>query len=182
MLRRRHLEACKRLKVEPISQEAFDELWPRRVLFSQDFESAPGEYEWDGEIVTDNVPPGSKRALLGHTKDKKHFGRRVRVGIYWDNARAATHTWVTFKYHINKPLPIGVFVFDMNKSDNFRFRIAEPVVGKWTEATIKVADPRRRGKRIEPGDALDDVFIHAGKPGDEELKLYVDDVRLIGRD
>ena len=45
---------------------------------------------------------------------------------------------------------------------------------------IKVAGAPLR--RIRPGNALDDVFVHAGKPGDKELKLIVDDVRLIGLD
>ncbi len=182
MLRQRHLAACERLKVAPLAQDDWEELWPTRVLFRQDFEGEPGqEFDWTGDVVTDNVPPPGKRAVLGHTKNK-HFARRIRVGIYWDNARAATHTWVKFKYFINKPVPIGVFVFDMNQSDNFRFSIRRPVVNKWTEATIKVADPTRPGRQIRPGNALDDVFVHAGKPGDKELKLYVDDVQLIGRD
>ena len=181
MLRQRHLAACEALKVAPLTGEQWQGLWPKRVLFSQDFESDPGEFDWTGEIVTDNVPPPGKRAVLGHLKNK-YFARRIRVGIYWDNARAATHTWVKFKYFINKAVPIGVFVFDMNKSDNFRFTIRNPVVGKWTEVTLKVADPSRGGRQIQAGDALDDVFVHAGKPGDADLKLYVDDVQLIGLD
>ena len=180
MLRDRHLAACEKLKVQPLAQEAWDALWPKRMLFRQDFSGPAGqEYDWDGDVVQDNVPPGSKHALLGHTKDKA-FARRIRVGMYFDNARATTHTWVKFQYFINKPVPIGVFVFDMNKQDNFRFSIHEPVVGKWTEAVIKVASPGGRG--IQPGDSLDDVFIHAGKGGDTELKLYAANVELIGLD
>jgi len=179
MLRARHLEACKRLKVEPLSDEKWLALWPKRVLFSQDFEGAPGDFEWDGHIETKNTPPGSKRALAGKTGNK-YFARRTRTGIYFNNARAATHTWVSFKYFINKPVPIGVFVFDMNLGDNVRFRIPKPVVGKWTAVTIKVAGPPQR--RIRAGNALDDVFVHAGKVGDKELRLIVDDVKLIGLD
>ena len=180
MLRERHLAACEKLKVAPLAQEKWDALWPKRVLFRQDFSGpAGGAYDWDGDVVTDNVPPGIKHALLGHARDKS-FARRIRVGMYFDNARATTHTWVKFKYFINEPVPIGVFVFDMNKQDNFRFSIAEPVVGKWTESTIKVASPG--GKGIQPGDALDDVFIHAGKAGDAKLKLYAADVQLLGLD
>jgi len=120
MLRDRHLKACEALQVKPLSQEEWDGLWPKRVLFSQDFEAdSDRRFDWDGLIVTDNVPPGSRRAVQGDAKDK-YFARRVRVGIYRDNARA--------------------------------------------------------------GDALDDVFLFAGKPGDAALDLRVDDVVLIGLD
>ena len=186
MLRERHLKACEALGLEPLSQGKWDALWPRRVLFSQDFEGPPVKHaEWAGEIVTDNLPAGSKRALAGEAGNK-YFARRVRVGIYYDHARAATTTWVKFKYFINKNEPIGVFVFDLTQRDNWAGTIADPVVGKWTEATLNVTrDFRKKGAgsaKFRAGDALDDVFVHAGKPGDEELKLIVDDVQLIGLD
>jgi hypothetical protein len=60
------------------------------------------------------------------------------------------------------------------------------VVGKWTEVTLDVTrDFRKKGggrAKIKAGDALDDVFVFAGKPGDKELKLIVDDVKLVGLD
>ncbi len=186
MLRQRHLKACAATKVEPLAQAKWDALWPKRVLFSQDFEgpSRP-EADWEGTIVSDNTPKGSKRALAGKTGNK-YFARRIRVGMYYDNARAATTTWVKFKYFINKPLPVGVFVFDMTQSDNWAYTIDSPTVGKWTEVTLNVTELFRKkagGRaKIRGGDAIDDVFVHAGKPGDKELRLLVDDVQLIGLD
>ena len=185
MLRARHLQACERLKVKPLTDDEWAGLWPKRVLFAQDFESAPGDFEWDGEIEATNVPSGSKRALAGKGGNK-WFAQRTRTGIYFNNARAATTTWVSFRYFINEPVPIGVFVFDMNQSDNWSYTIDKPVVGKWTEVTLNVTrDFRKKGggnAKIRAGDALDDVFVHAGKPGDKLLKLIVDDVKLIGLD
>lgn len=186
MLRERHLRACEALGVQPLPQEPWDALWPKRVLFSQDFETdGDRRFDWDGRIVTDNVPPGSRRAVLGDAKDK-YSARRVRVGIYWDNARAATTTWLKFKYFINKPEPITVMVFDMAQSDNWEYRLAPPAVGQWTEATLNLTnDFRKKGggqAKVRAGDALDDVFILAGKPGDAQLQLLVDDVSLIGLD
>jgi len=35
---------------------------------------------------------------------------------------------------------------------------------------------------MAPGDALDDLFLGAGKPGDKDLPLLVDDVLLLGLD
>jgi len=32
------------------------------------------------------------------------------------------------------------------------------------------------------GDAIDDLFLGAGKPGDKEFQLLVDDVLLLGLD
>ena len=178
-LRERHVRACEVLKATPLSQKDWDALWPRRVLFAQDFEGPPTKaHDWDGRIVTDNVPTGSKRALAGRP-GKKHFASRTRTGIYYDNARAATTTWVAFHYFINKDTPIGVFVFSMTQGDNCRYAIAKPVVGKWTEATIQVGGG---DARIRSGEALDDIFVHAGKPGDNGLVLIVDNVRLIGLD
>ena len=185
MLRERHLKACEALKVQPLSEAQWRGLWPRRVLFSQDFEKPPGEYDWEGQVVTDNVPAGSRRALAALAA-KKHFARRIRVGIYWDNARAATTTWVKFKYFISRKVPLVVFVFDMAQGDNWQYTIGEPVVGKWTEAVLNVTEEfRKKGggpAKVRAGDGLDDVFFHAGKPGDKDLRLLVDDVQLIGLD
>ena len=107
------------------------------------------------------------------------FAKRTRTGIYYDNARVTTTTWVTFHYFINKKTRIGVFVFSMTQGDNCRYAIPKPVVGEWTEVTIQVGGGQAR---IRSGEALDDVFIHAGKPGDKDLALIVDNVRLIGLD
>ena len=186
MLRQRHLEACEALKVEPLSQKDWDALWPKRVLFSQDFEKEMvEEADWEGEIVADNVPQGSRRALAGKPGNK-YFARRIRVGMYYDYARTATTTWVKFKYFINKDVPIGVFVFDLTQRDNWASSIRKPVVGKWTEVTLNVTrDFRKKAggrAKVRAGDAIDDVFVHAGTPGDKELKLLIDDVELIGLD
>ena len=159
--------------------------WPTRVLFSQDFEGPPTKAcDWQGTIVTDNVPDGSKRALLAATGNK-WFAQRIRVGMYFDYPRATTHNWVRFKYFINRPVPVGVFVFDLTLRNNWETAIDKPVVGKWTEVTLDLADFREKSSRrrkIRPGDAMDDVFVHAGKPGDKELRLQVDDIVVFGRD
>jgi hypothetical protein len=178
-LRTRHRKACEAIGTQSLSQEDWNALWPLRVLFSQNFEGPPTEaHDWDGVIVTGNVPEGSTRALAGRP-GRKYFATRTRTGIYYDNARATTTTWVTFDYFINQRTPIGVFVFSMTQGDNCRYSIPEPVVGQWTEATIQVGGGQAR---IRSGEALDDVFIHAGKPGANQLQLIVDNVRLIGLD
>lgn len=179
ILRGRHVKACEVLKTKSLSQKDWNALWPKRMLFSQDFEGPPIKaHDWDGKIVTDNVPKGSKRALAGRPGNK-YFASRTRTGIYYDNARATTTTWVTFHYFINKKIAIGVFVFSMTQGDNCRYTIPKPIVGKWTKVTIQVGGGQAR---IRSGEALDDVFIHAGKPGDKDLELIVDNVRLIGLD
>ena len=170
----------------PMSKEEWGALWPKRILFSQGFEGpATKAHDWDGKIVTENVPQGSRRALAGKSGDK-YFARRTRTGIYYDNARAATTTWVRFKYFINKAAPIDVFVFNMTQADNWTCTIRKPAVGQWTDITLNVTETfRKKGggrARIRAGDGLDDVFINAGKPGDKDLELIVDDVQLIGLD
>ena len=35
---------------------------------------------------------------------------------------------------------------------------------------------------LAPGDAIDDLFLGAGKPGDKQCQLLVDDVTLLGLD
>ena len=186
MLRQRHQAACERLKLTPLPEAEWDALWPKRVLFSQDFEGASRpDADWEGVLETANVPEGSKRALGGMVP-KQYFARRVRVGMYYDYARAATTTWVKFRYFISKSVPITVFVFDMTQSDNWEHRIAQPAVGKWTEVTLNVTRDFRKkgggGAKVRAGDAIDDVFVFAGEPGDKELQLIVDDVQLIGLD
>jgi len=186
MLRQRHLAACEALKVKPLSREAWEALWPKRVLLSQDFEGpSTDEKDWDGVIETTNTPPGSKRALAG-ASNNSYYAQAIRVGSYFDHVRAATTTWVRFKYFINKPVPVTVFVFSLTGADNWETTVKEPVVGKWTELTLNVTDDFRKKSggvaKITAGHALDDVFFFAGKPGDKDVKLIVDDVEVIGLD
>ena len=181
MLRERHIAACERLGVEPLSKEAWADLWPRRVLFRQDFERAG---DWDGSIRTDNVPPGSRRALAGQTKNR-YYGRYIRVGIREDCARAATDTWVRFRYYLSGPSRLDVMLFDLTQGDNYAGRLERPEIDRWIEVTMKVTNEFRRkdGARasMAAGDAIDDVFFGAGRPG-EDLQLLVDDVTILGTD
>ena len=52
--------------------------------------------------------------------------------------------------------------------------------------TLNVTEQFRKkgggGAKVRPGDAMDDVFVLAGKAGDGDLQLLVDDVELIGLD
>ena len=180
-----YLADCKAQGAQAKTRAEWDGQWPTRVLFEQDFEGPSTKaHDWLGTITTKNVPPGSKRALAAVTP-KKWFAQRIRVGIYCDNARMTTTNWVRFKYFINKPVPIGVFVFDMTLRNNWETQIAEPVVGKWTEVTLDIATFREKGgrrRKIKPGNGIDDIFVHAGRPGDKDLRLFIDDAQLIGRD
>ncbi|MBM4031929.1 MAG: DUF4091 domain-containing protein [Planctomycetes bacterium] len=190
MLRERHIKACEALKAAPLSDEQWAALWPQRTLFKQDFESAG---DWDGEIIDvggASAPRGAEtprpqRALAGEAKNKYH-ARFARVGIRTDHARAATTTWLKFRYFANKPGPIEVMAFDLTQGDNYASRIATPEVGKWAEATLNITRDFRRkdgsAARLAPGDAIDDLFLGAGKPGDREVQLIVDDVALLGLD
>jgi hypothetical protein len=179
MLRQRHIEACRRLGVVPVTEDAWRRLWPERILFSQDFEK---EGRWTGNVTAANVPPGSRRALAGISTNK-YFGRWAAVDIHFDNARAAAATWLRFKYFVTKPVPIEIMAFNMTKGDNFVGMLAKPVVGAWHEAALRVDEFRKKSGsgRIEAGDAIDDLFFGAGKPG-EKLELLIDDVQLAGLD
>jgi len=182
MLRERHLKACQILKIDQLPQESWDALWAKRVLFKQDFE---GEGDWDGQIVTDNVTADSRRALAGYTENQ-HFPRFIRVGIRYDHARAATTTWIKFQYYLNKEVPLEVMLFDLTQGDNYAGRISKPVVGEWTEVTMKVTGEFQRkdgsSASMDAGDAIDDIFFGAGKPGDNDLQLIVGNVVLLGLD
>jgi hypothetical protein len=54
------------------------------------------------------------------------------------------------------------------------------------EATLNFTRDFRRkdssAAKLAPGDALDDLFLGAGKPGDKGLLLLLDDVLLLGLD
>ncbi len=110
----------------------------------------------------------------------------MRVGIRYDHARAATTTWIRFQYYMSEETPIEVMLFDLTQGDNYAAQVTEPNVGKWTEMTMQVTDRFRRkdgsGALMEPGDEIDDIFFGAGKPGDQNLQLLVDDVKLLGLD
>jgi hypothetical protein len=179
MLRQRHIEACRRLDMDPVTEDAWTRLWPERILFSQDFEK---EGRWTGSVTTANVPPGSRRALAGISTNK-YFGRWAAVDIHFDNARAAARTWLRFKYFVTRPVPIQIMAFNMTKGDNFVGVLAKPLAGVWREAALRVGEFRKKtgSGRMEAGDAIDDLFFGAGKPG-EKLELLIDDVQLVGLD
>lgn len=182
MLRKRHLKACKTLNVEPLSQEAWNNLWPKRVLFKQDFED---EGDWDGRHIAAKVPGVSQHHLAGHTGNR-YFASFIRVGIRYDHARAATTTWIKFRYYLTRKVRMEVMLFDLTQGDNYAARIAKPVVGKWTEVTMNVTDEFRRkdgsSESMDDGDAIDDIFFGAGTPDDKDVQLLVDDVVLLGLD
>ncbi|HUW82396.1 MAG TPA: glycoside hydrolase domain-containing protein [Phycisphaerae bacterium] len=182
MLYQRHVAARKALSVEWVSPEAWAELWPQRVLFSQDFEGAG---DWDGQLELDNVPAGSKRAVAGHAANK-YFARHLRVGIRYDHARAATTTWIRFQYFLSKPARFEIKLFDLTQEDNYGYWMEEPVVGQWAEAELKVTGlfKRKDGSDgvMAAGDAIDDIFFGAGSPGDKDLSMLIDDVVVLGRD
>jgi hypothetical protein len=179
MLRARHMEACRRLGVAPVPESEWIRRWPERVLYRQDFEK---DGRWTGSATAANVPPGSGRALSG-VATNKYFGSWAAVDIHFDNARAAAKTWLRFKYFVTKPGPIEVMAFNMTKEDNFVGVLQNPVVGAWTDAAMRVDEFRKKtgSGKTEAGDAIDDVFFGAGKPG-EKIELLIDDVRLIGLD
>ena len=161
---------------------ASQNLQPQRVLFQQNFES---EGDWDGQVVTDNVPAGSRRALEGYV-DNRYFARFIRVGIRDNPARATAKTWIRFWYYLSMNTSLEVMLFDLTQGDNYAAQVTEPTVGKWTEMTMQIADRFRRKDGsdafMEAGDEIDDIFFGAGKSGDQNLQLLVDDVRLLGLD
>ena len=77
-------------------------------------------------------------------------------------------------------------LFDLTQGDNYATTITHPVVGEWTDVTMKTTDKfhRKDGSSgsMDSGDAIDDIFFGAGEPGDEELQLIVDNVVLLGLD
>ena len=180
MLRGRHQKACQALKIPPLPRAQWDAQWPRRVLFEQRFEA---KGDWDGQLVASGRPDG-KSALAAHAKNR-HFAQFLRVGIRHDHARAATTTWLRFAYRLSKAVPLEIMLFDLTQGDNYAARIPRPVVGTWAEATLKVTGVFRRkdgsNATLAAGDAIDDVFFGAGRPGDD-VRLLVDDVVLLGLD
>jgi hypothetical protein len=182
MLRLKHLAACQELGVDPLTDNEWLALWPTRRLFFQDFET---DADWDGSIETQNTPEGTGRCLAGEFSGK-YYARRTRVGIYYNHARAATNTWVKFKYYVNRPGRLTVMVFDLTQKDNYHYRIDRPVVGQWTEVALNVTEDFKRNDgsdaKVDAGDAIDDIFILGGARDDKGMQLFVDDVELIGQD
>jgi hypothetical protein len=76
--------------------------------------------------------------------------------------------------------------FDLTQGDNYAARIAQPAVGKWTEVILNITRDFRRkdGSRaaLAAGDAIDDIFLGAGRPGERGLDLLLDEVALLGLD
>jgi hypothetical protein len=180
------VEACRRLQTRSLTLTQWKALWPIRTLFEQDFEQPPTEYrDWEGRIKTANMPANSRRALAG-VSGNQHFARRTRTGICYDNARAAITTFLKFQYFVSKAVPIGILVFNMTRGDSWEYTITDPVVETWAEVRLNVTEQFRKKDggvgSVEAGDALYDIFVHAGRPEDPDLILIADNLQLLGLD
>lgn len=153
-----------------------------RVLLHQDFESEKGD--WSGRIITENVPPGSKRALAA-VANETHWARRASVGNR-GTIRATQGTVLRFRYFISKDIWLTIYIMDRTQKDNLRYDIKKPVVGQWTEMTIDVNTDFRRNDgsagKLQPGDVLTGISFLSGKTGQDEFDLAVDDVEVSGRE
>lgn len=152
------------------------------MLLREDFEAAKGN--WDGKVITDNVPSGSKHALAA-TPTETHWARRAAVGN-GRTLRATGDMVLKFRYYISKDIPITIYVFDSTQKDNLRYDIKKPAVGKWTEVAVNINRDFRRNDgsagKCRPGDALRGISFLSGKTGQDEFDLAVDDVEVTGRD
>lgn len=173
-----YMEACRAAGKVPVDEADWRALWPRRILFSQDFET---DGDWGGRLI--EGPPS--RRVAG-AADNKWFAQFIRVGVNYDHARAATQTWVKFRYHLNRNMPLKVMAFDLTQKDNHWYVIEAPKVGRWVEVELDITRDFARAdgseQAMQAGDAIDDIFFSAGSPGDGEIELQIDDVLLIGRD
>jgi hypothetical protein len=153
-----------------------------RVLLHQDFESQTGD--WTGQITTDNVPPGSTRALAA-VPTNTHWARRATVGDR-RTIRAAGSTQLTFRYRISKDIPLTIYIMDRTQKDNLRYDIQKPETGKWVEVRLSVNTDFRRNDRsagkLQVGDILTGISFLAGKTGVDEFDLAVDDVLVTARE
>ncbi len=149
-----------------------------QALLRQDFEAEKGN--WSGRIVTDNVPPGSERALAA-VANETHWARRATVT---QRMQAADKTVLRLRYFISKDIPLTIYIFDRTQKDNLRYDVKEPVVGKWTEVRVNINVEFRRNDgsagRLAAGDQLSGISFLAGKTGVDEFELVVEDVEVVG--
>jgi len=164
---------------QPASTQADSTQPVRRVLLRQDFEGEKGD--WGGQIITDNVPAGSTRAL-GATPTETHWARRASVGNR-GTMRAAANTVLKFRYHMSKDIPLTIYIMDRTQKDNLRYDIKKPAVGRWTEVRLNVNRDFRRNDgsegKLQAGDILTGISFLAGKTGTDEFDMAVDDVEVI---
>jgi hypothetical protein len=164
----------------PASTQADSTQPTRRVLLRQDFEGQKGD--WGGQIITDNVPAGSTRAL-GATPTETHWARRASVGAR-GTIRAAADTALAFRYYMSKDIPLTIYIMDRTQKDNLRYDIKKPAVGHWAEVRVSVNRDFRRndssGGKLQAGDVLTGISFLAGKTGTDEFDMAVDDVEVIG--
>jgi hypothetical protein len=148
-----------------------------RVVLRQDFEAEQGN--WGGKIITDNVPPGSKRALAA-VPTETHWARRATVNF---RGRAGGQMVLKFRYYISKDIPLTIYIFDRTQKDNLRYDVRKPAVGRWTDVQVNMNAEFRRndgsGGRLQAGDSLSDISFLSGKTGVDEFDMAVDDVEIV---
>ncbi len=70
--------------------------------------------------------------------------------------------------------------FNSTRSQNFQFKVRDPIRGRWTRATVRLADVRRNdgsGGRPASGDLFVNLMIYGGRlPGGG---LFVDNLRVV---
>ncbi len=147
------------------------------MVLRQDFEAEKGN--WGGKIITDNVPPGSGRALAA-VPTETHWARRATVNF---RGRADGQMVLKFRYYISKDIPLTIYIFDRTQKDNLRYDVSEPVVRKWTDVQVNMNTEFRRNDgsagKLQAQDALSDISFLSGKTGVDEFDLAVDDVEIV---
>jgi GDSL-like lipase/acylhydrolase family protein len=140
-----------------------------RKIFLEDFEYSG---EWDGVRNGVNTYQSNGYVLEGLGGDK-YFGRKIRVGIRRPPLAIPANTCLIFDYYLEGSDFLQVFLFDLDLNDNCRYRIDQPVLGKWTRQKIWV-----NNARLQPGHKVDDIFFFAGEPANPKTRLRIDNVRL----
>lgn len=163
------------------------EPFPRRVIFLAAFDTGIDpqvrEKYWPGEFDLNrrDAPEGASWGAAAAVPHKDAGGKWIRLQIK-PTRPVGANTKLRFRYHLTGTDRMTVQMFDLTDGDNRHIHLTGCTPGVWTTQYMDFTrDARRNDGKQTPfaaGHVVDDIFFFVKPDGDEEVKLYIDEVVL----
>jgi len=164
--------------------EAPDEPFPRRVIGLWQFDVFDDYQPWTKEhyaVVRHEGRPAADLGVARAVKHPRNDNRWIRLIIEPLQAVGAC-TKLGFWYYQENATMLQIMMFDATVQDNRYIRIADPVRGSWTRATLNFTRDGINNSGTQtpfsPGNRIDDIFFFPGFTSDEKTELFLDEVVL----
>jgi hypothetical protein len=151
------------------------EPFPARIIFTGWFDTGKQGAEWPGDFeIVPHEPPRTWKAARP-TQGKRSGRPMIRVGLR-GRRPLGERVEAFFRYKLTGPGPLTVRLRDVEKGGSLEASVAEPTVGEWAEARVKLTLPAPApGNPKSAPPQWADAFEVVGSAGSD---LLIDDLLI----